>query len=102
MAASIAETLDSLEVFLSFYVSEGVWNGAGYANTRVDELIATLRTASLTYARDAFIEDVWKIVQDDVVYLPLHHQVIVWALGDNVDVPVSRFDAPVFREARFR
>lgn len=48
MAASTAETLDSLEVFRNFFASEGVWNGAGYVNPRVDALIEELGTASLT------------------------------------------------------
>lgn len=56
----------------------------------------------VTYARDAMIEEVWNIVLDDVVYLPLHHQVIVWAMRDNLNVPVDPFYAPNFREARFR
>lgn len=39
---------------------------------------------------------------DDIVYLPLHHEVTVWALRDNVDVPLSPFNYPIFREARFK
>ena len=43
----------------------------------------------MTYGRDALIEEVWKIVLDDIVYIPLHHQVLVWAMRDNLDIPVS-------------
>ncbi len=75
-------------------------NWSGYANPRVDELIEELRTASLTYARDALIEEIWRIVLDDVVFLPLHHQVVVWAMRENLELPVSPFNSPVFREAR--
>jgi peptide/nickel transport system substrate-binding protein len=97
-----AETLDSLEVFDLFFRSGGVFNAFGYTNPRIDELIEQLGTASVTYARDALIEEVWKIVLDDVVFLPLHHQVLVWAMRENLDLPVSPLNYPVFREARFK
>jgi peptide/nickel transport system substrate-binding protein len=56
----------------------------------------------ITYARDAMIEEVWKIVLDDIVYIPLHHQIIVWAMRDNLDIPVFAYNEPRFREARFK
>lgn len=97
-----AGTLDSLEVFLISIRSGGMDNWSGYANPRVDELIEELRTASLTYARDALIEEVWRIVLDEVVFLPLHHQVVVWAMREDLDLPVSPFNLPIFREARLK
>jgi peptide/nickel transport system substrate-binding protein len=97
-----AETLDSLEVFDLLFRSGGVFNAFGYANPRVDQLLKELRSASLTYARDAIIEEVWRIVLDDVVFLPLHHQVLVWAMRENLDLPISPLNYPVFREARLK
>jgi peptide/nickel transport system substrate-binding protein len=97
-----AETLDSLEVFDLFFRSGGLFNAFGFANPRVDELIEELRMASLTYARDALIEEVWRIVLDDTVFLPLHHQVVVWAMRNELDLPVSPFSSPGFREARLK
>jgi peptide/nickel transport system substrate-binding protein len=97
-----AGTLDSLEVFLISIRSGGADNWSGYANARVDQLIEELRAASLTYARDAIIEEVWRTVLDDVVFLPLHHQVVVWAMRDNLDLPISPLNTPVFREARLK
>ena len=52
--------------------------------------------------RDAMIEQVWKIVLGDIVYIPLHDQVIVWATCDNLEVPVDAFYGAVFRAAPFR
>lgn len=97
-----AETLDSLEVFDLFFRSGGAFNAFGYANSRVDGLIEEIDRASLTYARDALIEEIWKIVLDDIVFLPLHHQVVVWAMRDNFDLPVSPLESPIFREARLK
>jgi hypothetical protein len=67
-----------------------------------DELIRTIGKTTITYARDAMIEEVWKIVLDDIVYLPLHYPVTVWAMRDNLDLPVYPFNRPIFRERQFR
>jgi peptide/nickel transport system substrate-binding protein len=67
----------------------------------VDELIEKIDSTMITYARDAMIEEVWKIVLGDVVHIPLHHPMIVWAMRDNLDLPVFPFNRPLFREARF-
>ena len=64
-------------------------------------MIAKIDSTMITYARDAFIEEVWKTVLSDIVYIPLHHQLIVWAMRDNLEMPVFPFNLPLFREARF-
>ena len=56
----------------------------------------------LTYARDAMIEEVSKIVLDDIVYIPLHHQMIVWAMRDNLEMPVYPYPPDLPRGARMR
>jgi peptide/nickel transport system substrate-binding protein len=48
------------------------------------------------------MEEVWKIVLDDIVYIPLHQQMIVWAMRDNLDLPVYPFNYPLLREARLK
>jgi hypothetical protein len=32
----------------------------------------------------------------------LHYQMIVWAMRDDLDLPVFPFNYPLFREARFK
>jgi peptide/nickel transport system substrate-binding protein len=54
----------------------------------------------VTYARDALIEEVWKTVRADIVYVPLHHQVIVWAMRDRLDLPIDPSNQVKFRLAR--
>ena len=41
-------------------------------------------------------------VLNDIVYVPLHHQVIVWAMRESLDVPVFPFNLSLFREARLK
>jgi peptide/nickel transport system substrate-binding protein len=54
------------------------------------------------YGRNAMIEMVWKIALDDIVYVPLYHQVIVWAMREGLDVPLFPVDLPLYREARLK
>ena len=50
--------------------------------------------------RNALIAAAWKQVKDDVVYVPLHHQVIAWAMAKKVDLPIAMNDQPQFRYAK--
>ena len=91
---------DSLNHFVYLYRSDGQYNATGYANPRVDELIDAIGTELVTYGRDAMIEEVWRTVLADVVLVPLHHQIMVWALRDRLDLPIDALDFPRFRLAR--
>ena len=97
-----ASTMDSINLFAYHFRSQGLWNITGYADPKVEELIDTLETEISSPARDALIEQVWRLVLDDIVYLPLHHQVLVWAMRDDLDLPVDLTEKPQFRLARFR
>jgi peptide/nickel transport system substrate-binding protein len=92
--------LDSESVFIQFYRT-GTSDAPGYSNPQVDELIDQIDRTMITYGRDAMIEEVWKIVLDEIVHIPLHHQVIVWAMRDHLELPIYRYNRPIFREARF-
>jgi peptide/nickel transport system substrate-binding protein len=94
-------TIDSETIFKQFYRT-GTPDAPGYSNPQVDALIDQIDRTMITYGRDAFIEKAWRTVLDEIVYIPLHHQVIVWAMRDDLDLPVSPFNRPIFREARFK
>ena len=51
--------------------------------------------------RNAAIANAWKIVKDDISYLPLHHQVISWAAKSEVNVPIRPNNEPLFKSASF-
>jgi peptide/nickel transport system substrate-binding protein len=93
---------DSEGTLRELFHSQNYWNVTGYANTRVDELIEQIETANVTYARDAYLEEAWRIVTDDLVYLPIRHGVSVFAMRDNLEIPPDPFDVPRFRLARFK
>jgi peptide/nickel transport system substrate-binding protein len=96
------QTFDSHNHFVYLYRSDGQYAATGYANPRVDELIDAIGAELVTYGRDAMIEEVWRTVLADVVVVPLHHQVMVWALRDRLELPVDALDLPRFRLARIK
>ncbi len=95
-----AGTFDSSDYFGYLIRSDAPYNATGYANPEVDHLIGAIGTELETYARDAMIEKVWKTVRHDIVYIPLHDQVILWAMRDELELPIDADNAPRFRLAR--
>jgi peptide/nickel transport system substrate-binding protein len=92
---------DSERVLRAMFHSKGEWNVDGYANPRVDELLDKIKGEMVTYARDAYLEEAWRIVTGDLVYLPIRHGVSVFAMSKNLEIPPDPWDVPRFRLARF-
>jgi peptide/nickel transport system substrate-binding protein len=82
--------------------SDGVENFTGYANPRVDELITAAGQQMVTYVRDGLLEEVWRIVTEDVAYIPLYHPMVVWPMRENLEIPPDPWHRPRFRQARFQ
>jgi peptide/nickel transport system substrate-binding protein len=93
---------DSEGLLRDLFQSDSKYNLVGYADPRVDELLEKIKPEMVTYARDAYLEEVWRIVTEDVAYLPIRHGVSVFAMRKNLDIPPNRFDVPRFRLARFK
>jgi peptide/nickel transport system substrate-binding protein len=93
---------DSQMVLNEQFYSSGTFNLTGYDNPEVDELIAAASREMLTYGRDVLLEKVWRIVNDDIVYIPLYHPTVVWAMREDLDLPADPWFRPRFRHARFK
>jgi peptide/nickel transport system substrate-binding protein len=93
---------DSERVLRDLFHSRSQLNVVGYANPRVDELLDKVKGEMVTYARDAYLEEAWRIVTEDVVYLPIRHGVSVFAMRKNLEIPPDPWDVPRFRLARFK
>jgi peptide/nickel transport system substrate-binding protein len=91
---------DPEKLLRELYHSQGKWNSTGYANPRVDELLGKMAVDMVTYARDAYIEEAWRIVTEDMVYLPVRHGVSVFAMRRTLEIPPDPWDVPRFRLAR--
>jgi peptide/nickel transport system substrate-binding protein len=99
----LTPSFDSALHFRELYYSRaGRWGATGYANPALDVLIEQIDTALVTYARDALIEQAWRMILADIVVIPLHRQMIVWAMRDELDLPISPLNSPTFSQASFR
>ena len=64
----------------------GSWNFGNYSNARVDELLPLIQQEIDPAARQGMVDEVVKITQDEVAYIPLYTQPLIWAAKDNVDL----------------
>jgi peptide/nickel transport system substrate-binding protein len=96
-------TYDSEYVFnYLFHTTDGTrgsWNFTGYSNPEMDELVQAMQTEVDLAARDELIAEAWEIANESMIYTPLHHQVITWAMNDGYDVPIRVNDEPLFKYA---
>jgi len=90
-------TLDSHYVFHYLYETDASWNKVNFSDPDVDAAIRVMEGEVDLDKRNAAIAKAWKIVRDNIAYLPLHHQVISWASKSNVNVPIRPNNEPLFR-----
>jgi peptide/nickel transport system substrate-binding protein len=99
----LTPTFNSALHFRVLYHSQaGRWGATGYANSTLDQLIEQMDAELVTYARDALIEQAWRMVLDDIVVIPLHRQMIVWAMREELDLPASALNSPTFSRAKLQ
>ncbi|MBZ8117590.1 ABC transporter substrate-binding protein [Roseovarius sp. LXJ103] len=72
----------------------GTWNGTGYSNPDLDTMIKSLASNTDLEARNADIAKIWRIVQDEQLYIPVHHQVLNWGMSEKVGIEVDPEDQP--------
>ena len=99
-------TFDSHYIF-NFLVhsregDRGPWNNTGYSNADVDSMIVSLESETDLAVRDATIGKIWNQVQQDIVYLPVHNQVLNWSMANNVAFDVQPEDQPHFKYLSFQ
>ncbi|MDE2581324.1 MAG: ABC transporter substrate-binding protein [Rhodospirillales bacterium] len=64
----------------------GIFNVGGYSNPKLDKLIDEIGVETNQTKRDALIDDAARILQHDLPTIPLHQQVIVWAVRNGYKV----------------
>ncbi len=62
----------------------GSWNFGDYSNAKVDELLPMIQTELDDAKRQAMIDEVAGILQDEVAYVPMYVQPLIWASKDNI------------------
>ncbi|TNE35858.1 MAG: ABC transporter substrate-binding protein [Alphaproteobacteria bacterium] len=85
-------SMDSENVLSSLIVcrdpdaKRGMFNLGNYCNPKVDALDEKIVSETDQKKRDAMISEAFKIVKDDVGYLPVHQQPLSWGVSDRVTV----------------
>lgn len=72
----------------------GTWNGTGFDNDDLDGKIKSLASNTNLEARNADIAAIWRVIQDEQLYVPIHHQVLNWGMADGVGIEVDPEDQP--------
>ena len=62
----------------------GSWNFGGYSNARVDELLPMIQSEIDNTKRQAMLDEVTQILQDEVAYVPMYVQPLVWGAKSNI------------------
>ncbi|WP_299611144.1 ABC transporter substrate-binding protein [uncultured Tateyamaria sp.] len=64
----------------------GSWNFGGFSNARVDELLPMIQSEIDDAKRQAMLDETTKILQDEVAYVPMYVQPLVWGAKANIDL----------------
>ena len=67
---------------------EGIYNYNQYANPELDAKIRSARDELDAAKRTALMEEIFTEITDEVLYVPLYNQVLVYAMKDTVTAPV--------------
>jgi peptide/nickel transport system substrate-binding protein len=80
----------------------GTWNGTRFSNPDLDRRIIALASTPDQAARNREIADLWRILREETVYVPLHVQSISHAMRGGIDVPIHPGAGAWFKFFQFR
>ncbi len=75
----------------------GSWNGTRFGDTALDAQIEALASETDLTKRNEMIADIWAVVQEQQLYIPIHHQVLNWGMGSGIDTVVAPDDTAKFK-----
>lgn len=91
-------TFDSAYIFNDLIHTQsghyGAYNPSGYTNPELDAKIESLGTEVDLDKRNATIAEIWATVQEDRVLLPIHNQVLAYAMKDGMNLDVHPENQP--------
>ncbi|GAB5439146.1 ABC transporter substrate-binding protein [Falsiruegeria mediterranea] len=75
----------------------GSWNGTRFGNADLDAKIQALASETNLPKRNEMINEIWTVVQDEQLYIPIHHQVLNWGMNSKVGTIVAPDDTAKFK-----
>ncbi len=88
-------SLDSLMATKDGKTSAGVYNAGRFSNAELDTKISQIKVEMDPAKRDALLANALKLVKDEYLYLPVHHQIRPWAMRSNVETQHRADDRPM-------
>ena len=64
----------------------GTWNFGDYSNARVDELLPQVQSELDEEARQDMLDETAAILQEEVAYVPLYVEPLIWGVREGVEV----------------
>ncbi|KKB13373.1 peptide ABC transporter substrate-binding protein [Devosia geojensis] len=91
-------TFDSAYIFNDLVHTKtethGTYNVGLYSNPELDEKIISLGTETDLDVRNQTIAEIWEVVKADRVLLPVHNQVLNYAMREGINLAVHPEDQP--------
>ena len=75
----------------------GSWNGTRYENLELNKKIESLASETNLELRNRHINEIWQVVQDEQLYVPIHNQVLNWGMKSNISTDVAPDDTAKFK-----
>ena len=75
----------------------GSWNGTRFSDAGLDAKIIALASETDLPKRNRMIAEIWQAVQDEQIYIPIHHQVLNWGMKSGIQTVVAPDDAAKFK-----
>ena len=99
-------TFDSAYIFANLVHSRtanmGTWNGTSFANAELDRQIEALSELSENGRRQGMVDQIWRQLDVERIYVPLHVQTLIYAMRDGIDIAVDISNTPKLKNARTR
>lgn len=75
----------------------GSWNGTRFDDPEMNEMIASLTSNTDLAARDQTIADLFAMAEEELIYIPIHNQVLNWGISDAWSTVVDADDQVKFK-----
>ncbi len=72
----------------------GIYNSGKYSNKELDGIIEAVDREVDMEKRDALVEQAWTIIKAERPVLPVHSQMLSYAMKDNITLAVNPSDVP--------
>jgi peptide/nickel transport system substrate-binding protein len=99
-------TFDSEYIFSFLFHTRdakyGSWNALRLSDSDLDKKIESLSAETDTAKRNAAIAEIWKKVQDETFYIPVHHQMLAYGMKNNLEIPVDPENQPKLKYVSFK